>query len=68
MFISKIPDSVSVLCMLCYYYLHLGNVFFQPCDGVLVASGITAHTILHFSHLAHQRLILKGETGLKRWS
>lgn len=43
------------------YYLHLSNVFLQPCNGVLVTSSIVAHAFLHFSHLAHQRLVLKGE-------
>lgn len=46
-------------------YLHLGNVRLQPGDGILVARSIAAHAVLHVSHLAQQRLILRGGADMK---
>lgn len=59
------PTSAdSVICQV--YYLHLGNFFLQPCNGILETGSLTAHAVLHVSHLAQQRLVLQGNKKVRR--
>lgn len=41
-------------------HLHLGDVCLQTSNGILITSSLTAHAILHVSHLAQQGFVLNG--------